>query len=906
MRLLLKIIGKMVDFQIRHPVPILAAALVLAGLSMYYTVENIGFETSQIDLISPENRYVELSRSIHAFNEFDTFVVAIQGPNPARSLTFLRSLAPLLENDTRHYRQVFYRVDPEQFKPWALLYLDEDELVRLKKDLREHEQLIRDLAVSPTLTRFFAGVNHEMASAMVGELFTGFLDEPASGKEQEPLDLSFVIGALTEMKRGLDGDSQFISPWNSFFSGASWDENSEDAYFWTREKRYLLLFVTPESSGAGFSDTLSALKGLRETIAQVREVFPDVAVGVTGQEALNQDEMSTSLNDISVATLLSLSGLALLLMIFWRGWRRPVLEIVELVTALSWTFGLTTLFIGHLNILSITFAPLLLGLGIDYGIHWLARYQEELQQGGQSREEALRAAMLRLGPSILLAGLTAAVSFFPLVLTGFKGLVELGEITSMGMIMTTVTTLCLLPALVMVFDKADPAAVKAGPGRPRYLFRMQRRGAAIVLFVSALAFILSLWGAKNVSYDLNMLHLQSQGAESVVWEQKLISGSDRSSMYGAMLANSMEEVRTKTRALESLPTVSEVQSVLSMLPEHQAEKIHLLQALAPVISGIGPLESNTDPVDLAALDTVLGRIRFKMADTQASEWGAAKPLEIQMRQVRSLIDDLRKRFSVMDPALLAGSMKRFEINFMQDLNDKLEILRMNIHAKPMQVDNLPRSLLERYISKKGDYLMRIFPAGDIWEPAFLGRFVHDLQKVDPDAVGDPITLFIFTRAFRDATIKAAAYAAVFIALLLLLTFRNIIQAALVMTPLIVGTIWTVGLMDAFHVNFNLANSLFLPLIVGAGVEYGIIILQRRQQEGALGQKGTAIPVSTAKGVILAGLTTTVGFGSLTISHHQGIYSLGLLAMIGSLSIMVAAVVFLPALLEALRSFLKPE
>lgn len=910
MRLLLKIIEKLVDVQVRHPVPILMTALILAALSVFYTIGNIGFETSQIDLISPENRYVELTRSISAFNEYDTFVVAIQGPDPAASLLFLHRLAPLLENDRKHYRHVFYRVDPAHFKPWALLYLDRPDLMRLENDLRKHRELIRSLAASPTLTRFFEGVNHEMASSMVGELFTGFLDETRPGKaEKNPLDLTFVIRTLEAMKHGLDGDRPFVSPWNSFFSGATWNEDSEDAYFWTKDKHYLLLFVTPRSMGGGFSDTLNSLNRLRATLKEARTDFPDIQAGVTGQEALNQDEMSTSLNDISIATLLSLSGLALLLMIFWRGWRRPVLELIELLVALCWTFGLTTLLIGHLNILSITFAPLLLGLGIDYGIHWLARYQEEVQQMGQSQKEALRAAMLRLGPSILLAGLTAAASFFPLVLTGFKGLVELGEITSMGMVMTTITTLCLLPALVMVFDKAAPAAGAAGSRRaerrPLYLFRIHTNGAKIIVGAAALTFILSLWGARNVSYDLNMLHLQSRGAESVIWEQKLLEGSDRSSMYGAMLARSLKEIRAKTRALKSLPTVSKIQSVLSMLPKNQKEKIDLLQNLKPLIAGIGPIKTIAAPVDLPDLNGILGRIRFKMLESKSSEWGAAKPLEVQMQQVRDLIDELRMRFRTMESARLAESLKRFETNFMQDLNDKLNTLRMNINAEPMQANNLPPDLLKRYVAKDGGYLMRIFPSGDIWDPAFLGRFVHDLQKVDRDAVGDPVTLYIFTRAFRNATVKAAVYAVIFIALLLLFTFRNLFRAMLVMTPLIIGTAWTVGLMDLFHINFNLANAIFLPLIVGAGVEYGIIILQRRQQEGSL-REGTAIPLSTAKGVILAGLTTTVGFGSLTISHHRGIFSLGLLAVIGSLSILTAAVIFLPALLEALRFYFKTE
>lgn len=854
-----------------------------------------------MDLIYPENRLVKLSRAVSAFDDYDTFVVVIQNRNVSRSLAFLHTLVPLLEHDQKHYRQIFYRVDPALFKPWALLYMKRKDLLRLGQNIREHETLIRGLTSSSDVTGVLSAINHEMASSMVGQLFTGFLDEN-SGKKEKPMDLTFVIRMLTEMQRALDGHRHFVSPWESLFTGESWNENSDEGYFWTKEKRFLLLFVTPRATGSGFSDTLNSLKRLRATIARVKVAFPDVQAGVTGQEALNQDEMGTALHDISLATVLSLFGLALLLIIFWRGIRWPLLELAELLVALCWTFGLTTLFIGHLNILSITFAPLLLGLGIDYGIHWLARYQEELEQVGHTREEAMRATMLRLGPSILLAGLTTSMSFFPLILTGFKGLVELGLITFMGILTTTFTTLCFLPALIMIFKRSQPSTATAPALHSRALFRMTTGTASIILVAAGVAFGLSLWGGRRVGFDLNMLHLQSKGAESVIWEHKLLRGSDRSSMYGVILARSLEEIREKTRALKALPPVSEVQSVLSMLPHNQEEKIRLLRGLKPFLPAAGSSRISKGPVNIAELNEILGRVRFKMLDSEASDWGAARPLAKQMSQVRTLIDGLRHRFRSMDAAQLNGSLMRFDIKFMKDLKDKLNILRMNMNASPMQPKDLPLSLRQRYMSKDGRYLMKIFPSGDIWNPAFLNRFVRALRSVDPNAIGDPVTLAIFTLAFRNGCIKAAVYAVIFIALFLLFTYRDFFQAFLAMTPLIMGTVWTLGLMDLFRIDFNLANSLFLPLIVGAGVEYGIIILQRGRQEGFPGG-AMEVPMSTAKGVILAGLTTTVGFGSLIISHHRGISSLGLLATIGSLSILVAAVIFLPALMQVARGYL---
>ncbi len=897
-----RILQRLLIFETSHPFFVIGIALGLSMLSVSYTVKNLDFFTSQKALISPRHRLVQLSEHIEQFDNLDNFIVAVENGDPSRSVRFLNDLALYLKRDKDNYLDIFFRVDPEHFRKWALLYLDTKDLQTIKNNLEEHQDFIKNLVESPGLTSLFSGINREMASRMVGELFTGFLKEDSPDSGKDPMDLGFLIDILREMVQWLDGDTTFISPWGKFFAPNSWKDESGEGYFQTKDKKYLLLFVTPKKTGNNFVKARRSLLALRKAVACIRTKYPDIRVGVTGQEALNMDEMGAAMNDMSIATGLSVLGLVTLLVLFWRGIRRPLLEMTELLVALSLTFGLTTLFIGHLNILSVTFAPLLLGLGIDYGIHWFARYQEEEQLHHLSKEEAIQSAMLKLGPGILLAGVTAALSFFPLVLTGFRGLMELGIITSMGMIMTTVTTLCLLPALTLVFDKqkaatAESSSVSDSKGRP--LFTFNKKLSLAIIISTSIATGLSLWAGQDVAFDLNMLHLQSRNAESVIWEKKLLDGSDRSSMYGAVIAQSFEEIRQKTTALETLKTVSEVQSVLNMLPEDQKKKIGFLKKMKPVVSQIKPLKDPEDPVSISRLDRILGRISFKMLDSEATKWGADKPLQSQMTQVRNLIYDLRKRLETMKKGDTLNILKRFEYALIQDLNDKFDILHKNVNTSPMELKDLPTPLIKRFVSENRSYLLRVYPTQDIWEPTFLGKFVHDLQSVDPDVIGDPVTLYVFTKAFRDACIKAAMYAVAFIFLVLLITFRSLVYAALVMIPLGAGTIWTVGLMDMFGVDFNLANSIFLPLIVGAGVEYGIIIVQRWRQGGGK-NRDMVLPFSTAKGIILAGLTTTVGFGSLTISDHQGIYSLGLLAVIGSLSILVAAIFLLPAVLHFVR------
>jgi predicted RND superfamily exporter protein len=237
----------------------------------------------------------------------------------------------------------------------------------------------------------------------------------------------------------------------------------------------------------------------------------------------------------------------------------------------------------------------------------------------------------------------------------------------------------------------------------------------------------------------------------------------------------------------------------------------------------------------------------------------------------------------------------YEKKFVSDLRDKWDFLRDGVHSPMPQISNLPAEVRDRFISPQGTYLIRVFSSHDIWDPVPLGKFVHDLQHVDPDVTGDPVLLYYFTQAFRNACLWAAGVGLLVIAFMLFGVFRSIKLTLLALIPLFVGTGWTLNLMWLLNIPFNQANVLFLPLILGEGIEFGIIILVRWQMEESA--REITLPASTAKGVLLAALTTTVGFGSLMVSGHQGTFSLGLLATVGSLSVLLASLSVLPAFLR---------
>ncbi|MGQ9689132.1 MAG: efflux RND transporter permease subunit [Desulfobaccales bacterium] len=867
---------------------IILISMALAALAVFYTYHHLGFRTTRSDLVAADQSLIlreeELSQE---FGSRDDLVVVVENGHPSRSKAFAEALAVELRKHPQEFPEMFYRLQPEAFKKWALLYLEPQQLQELREKLVKHQGLVAGLAAEPSLVAFFRAVNQEFTGSLLGELFVGFLERDQDGPRIP--DLSLLNTTLRQLKQGLEGRQDFTSPLAGLlFQGMA--DLDQEGYFLTENDKYLLFLVTPRKDG--FTQASQSLKLLREIVARVLAAFPGVKAGVTGPLALEADEMSSAMADISLATWLSLASQMLLLILFLRSLRRTLVEGLVLVVGLSWTFAMAALVVGHLNLLSIVFAPLMLGITIDYGIHWLCRLEEEQAHQGKTNGNSLISTMQRAAPGIIYAALAAAASFVPLTLTGFKGLAELGLILALGVLLMLLATLILLPSLLVVTEGFQaPVAAEDCPPKPRSFLDLNWRRPGLVVTVGLLFTVLGAFSLLQVKFDLNPLNLQNQKTESVVWEMKLLKDSRYSTAYGALTADSLEDLQAKTRALKKLSTVSHVESILSFLPDQAEAKREQLAELAPLIRNLSfpAAPAASDPQALAA---TLAPLRFKLARALESE-----PTLGQVKEAADLLGEIIPLLTSGPPEVKVG-LAAFEKRFFQDLRDKWNFLRDNLAAPQPRITDLPPEVRDRFVSPRGTFLVRVFSSEDIWDPAPLGRFVNDLRRVDPDVTGDPVLLYVFTHAFRNACLWAAGVGLTLITLMLWVVFRSFKLTLLALLPLVVGTGWTLNLMWLLNIPFNQANVLFLPLILGEGITFGIIILVRWQSEESA--RVITLPASTAKGVLLSALTTTVGFGSLMLSGHQGTFTLGLLATVGSLSVLLASLSVLPAFLRLLH------
>jgi predicted RND superfamily exporter protein len=440
-------------FAYSHPFPVITVSIVVAILSVWVTVDQLTFKTGRGDLVSKDLPYVERHEKYREeFDDFDGMIVVVEDGDPVRMKNFAEALVEKFQAHPESFAKLFYKIDTRYFKDKALLYLDVDELADLGQKLKEHQQFLDDVNASPGLNQLMRSINLEISTGMVESLLTKFLgaeEQEAEGDDSE--DLSLLTSLLKGMLAHIQGETDYRSPWKSFLSGEE-DSLRQEGYLTSDDGRLLFVLVNINEDETVFTSYQDSVEFARELIADVKKQFPEIQVGLTGEDVIASDEMVTTQEDVKKATAIALAGVAILFIIAFRGVVKPLLAVFCLVVALCWSMGFTTLTVGHLNILSVVFTTILIGLGIDFGIHILGRFREE-REAGKEILEALQRTVQGTGRGNFAGAITTAMAFGAMALTDFIGIAELGWIAAGGILLCMLAMILLLPALVTVEER---------------------------------------------------------------------------------------------------------------------------------------------------------------------------------------------------------------------------------------------------------------------------------------------------------------------------------------------------------------------------------------------------------------------------------------------------------------------
>ncbi|MBX7071900.1 MAG: MMPL family transporter [Pirellulales bacterium] len=858
---------------IQYPVTTTALAILLAIGALAYTAEALSYKTSRLDLLNPNSDYNRLwIEYIQEFGEDDDAVVVVEGGSRDDVIPVLEEVSQALAREDQLFNAVLHEVNLSSIRSKGLHYLSAEELQGVKGFLTGLGPIVEgghDANWSPLNLGF---MTRGLAAQLQAEPRAS-ADRPTQSEVQLERLSTSLLGVLSQRSR-------YQSPWPQMPASFATLSELNTEYLLTNEGRLGFVLLRMARNQDSFTGASEATDTLRQLIARSQARHPEVKIGLTGLPIMEDDEMRSSQSSMFWASVLSFIGVGLLFIAGFGGLRHALLANLVLLIGMAWSFGYVTLVVGHLNILSVSFTVTLIGIGIDYGIHYIARYMQ-LREHMRNAGDALVATSRTISPAILTGAVATAISFFAAGSTSFTGVAELGIIAGGGILLCAVAQLVVLPATVQLIDRTSWGRSMPQPLPVHSWIEPLMRAPRALCLVTSLATVFVSAGMTRLWYDSNLLNMQPEGLESVELERKLLAETNQSVWYALSMADSREELLARKAQFLKMPSVERTEEIVSMLPADHAEK-------KPIIAEIGEKLSNLPerpPVIMVDRPDELGRI-FGGIQDQLVRAGRSAVTARNIEQIR----DILRRMPVAD---CYRAVYQFQQHMAGDLLTRLYALRSMANPEPPKLDDLPPSLVHRFVGQHGRYLLKIYGRGNIWDMEALGRFVHDVRKVDPRVTGNPLQAYEASLEMKQSYQMAALYAGVIIVTLLAFDFRSLKYACLAATPLLVGLFQMFGLLGWLDIPLNPANLIALPLILGIGVDYGVhIVHDYREQRGPY-----RMSPSTAVAVLVDSLTTIVGYGALMIASHKGLQSLGRVLSIGVTCCLFTSIIMLPALLR---------
>ncbi|VTR98152.1 MMPL family transporter [Tuwongella immobilis] len=889
-----RVLERTIRWVIAHPRFVIVGATLLLIASLFLAATQLEYHTQRNDLMSSHKDYQQRWNTyLQEFGDDDDLVILLEGQSSQLLRQAVDAFAAKLQEHPDRFDRLFAKADLRSLQDRALLYLSLDEIRTIQARLEPMNLLLGPLA--PMTWRTLTLDSMLMKT-------TWSLEQLRDGRPVESTDLQLLqrlVPIARSAQASLQSENHYQSPWSTVLDRPvdSQQTLAEPHYCLNADGTLAFLVVRPKKLGSSFTPAAEAIAFVRDLIRDQQANFPDIRFGLTGLPVLENDEMLAAQRDSNQAGWLALLGVAVLYLVVYRSLRYPFLTVVTLLTGTIWALGWLTLTVGHLNLLSATFAVMLIGMG-DYGVLWIARFETD-RSTGISSTEAMLATARHAGPSIVTAAMTTSLAFFATMLADFQGVVELGWIAGCGVLLCAVACFTVMPAMLILSERrnerrATPqesptivpitraAALAAwlpfAARRPRWVLA----GAVAIAFVSAIS-------ASKLTYDHNLLNMQDPSLDSVAWERVLVDRVQGAGWHALSMAETPEQAIALKAKYEQLPEVGLVTEVASLIPAQQSEKLPLLRQIhdlllyIPAPKDLPPLP----PVDVPQLLTKLQRAIDRLATLPKQP---NIPAELP-----AALADFAQQLRQTDPQLARQRLNAMQTRMVRDLSTDLNRLKSVTNPRPIAIADLPTDLRDRYIGKSGVWLVRAFAKASLWDFDALTQFVAAARTVDPQVTGKPFGTLEGLRTMKAGFQWAGLYALIAITLVLLADFRQLQPTLLALVPLALGVLMSMGILALCGIALNPANLIALPLIVGVGVDNGVHVLHdyrsgNRKRPYRLGS-------AVGRGILVAALTTMLGFGTLMIGSHRGQSSLGLTLTLGVGCCMLASLLVLPAILR---------
>ena len=828
---------------------VLAGALVLTALSGFYAAGNLKIDTDTAGMISED---LPFRQNYKAFREAfpalsDNVVIVVDADLPDLADEATETLATRLRADRENFPLVFSPETSPFFVRNGLLYLDRQALADLSDEIAESQAFLVKLAGDPSLRGL---------AAVLGDAVDGVEDKDQAAR------LATVLDRLAAVATSVGQGKPAALSWHALIGGSQ-DEGAARR----------VIITQPRVDFTSLSPAAEAMERIRG-IAREAGLTPEkgVTVRLTGGVVISTEELESVTTGATNAGLVSLVLVTLLLAWGIRSLRLVLGILAALIAGLVWTAGFTTLAIGHLNLVSVAFAVLFIGLGVDFGIHFALRFREERLDAGDP-DDVLRRTGRGLATPLGLCAIAAAISFFSFVPTDYRGLSELGLIAGVGMFIAFVATFSVIPAFLTVFPpRATLTAPKARQSRP-----LPDRRIAIAALVLGAAAAVTVPFAR---FDLDPIKLRDPSTESVRTFRDLAATAGSSPYTIELLAPSLSDAYAMASELRNLPEVDKTVTATDLVPSEQAAKLAMIDDLNIFLAPLR-LGGTIPGIDEGEREKAFATLRDALARGAALDMTELAPASARLNAAIAELDTAEKR-----GACEAAVFRHF--------SPQIERLKKTLDAGPVALKDLPPEILHRYLAPNGRARVQVYPVENLENPEALKRFVEAVRRVAPDATDSPVEILEAGRAVVNSVVTAALISVFAVSLLIFLVLRSARDTLLVLLPLLLAALYTVAATVLLSMPFNFANVIVLPLLMGLGVANGIHLVSRAREEKS---GAVAFATTTPRAVIFSSLTTIASFGSLAVSSHRGTASMGELLVLSIGLTLVCTLVVLPALMQ---------
>ena len=532
-------------------------------------------------------------------------------------------------------------------------------------------------------------------------------------------------------------------------------------------------------------------------------------------------------------------------------------------------------------------AVLFIGLGIDYSIQ-ICLYYKECIVAGLHGSEALGKTISHLSKVLLICAVTTAMGFYAFVPTVYVGASELGIIAGTGMIISFLVNMIVLPSLFVrtSFRQNQKTFLTLDKNIALLPFRHPGKIIIVTIFLSLIALIAS----SHVYFDYNPLNLSDPTVESVATEKELVKEADKEAWTISILAHSAAEAQALASRLRSLKEVTNAVTIFDLVPEQQEKKIKIIDLIALFTLPVKYVESSyTLQQNLSALKEFKLALKDVLLSTNSMQHSNRPTIE----KLYKKIEQFQARAQA-NPKWGNSAFANLEKSVLFNLSYLLDKIQDLLKASPFKAEDLPDGLKRRYVTSDNIYRVEVIPSESLLKFNALKDFIQAVRTIAPKATDTPVILFetkkAVVSAFRDATIMAVTI----IIVLLLLETKGIYESLLIIIPLGLSILFTIGTSVLINTPFNFANIIVLPLLLGMGVDSGIHMVFRFWSTH---DKENILVTSTARSIFFSFLTTIFSFGSLCFSHHKGMASMGVLLTICCFYMIIVTFTVLPALLH---------